>query len=141
LPSTARETASPPPRLEFHRRPEFTQAIKSLVGRVAGDDAGIDGPARSADDPVGLDAGFVERLVDAALVGVECAAALEGEYHLARQGGRRLGLCGRGARGKRHVHGIVSFFDGRNCSKKGEADIPFAPGRYSAWYLMSGLAT
>ena len=39
-----------------------------------------------------------------------CAAALEGEYHLARQGGRRLGLCGRGARGKRHVHGVVSFF-------------------------------
>jgi hypothetical protein len=36
---------------------------------------------------------------------VERAAALEGEDDLARQGLGRLGRCGCGASGKRHVHG------------------------------------
>ena len=50
--------------------------------RVAGDEAGVDGADRGADDPVRLDAGLVQRLVDAGLVGAERAAALEHEHDL-----------------------------------------------------------
>ena len=49
---------------------------------VAGDDARIDGADRRADQPVGLDAGIVQRLIDAALIGAERAAALQHEHDL-----------------------------------------------------------
>jgi hypothetical protein len=55
-----------PPWLVFHRRPEFAKAVEALLRRIAGDDASIDGAARDADDPVRLDPGFVERLVNPA---------------------------------------------------------------------------
>ena len=44
---------------------------------------GVDGADRGADDPVGLDAGFVQRLVDAGLVGAQRAAALQHQHDLA----------------------------------------------------------
>jgi hypothetical protein len=53
--------------------------------RVAGDQAGIDGADRGADDPVRLDAGLVQRLIDAGLIGPERAAALQHEHDLAWQ--------------------------------------------------------
>jgi hypothetical protein len=52
---------------------------------IAGDEAGVDGADRSADDPVRLDAGFVQRLIDAGLLGPERAAALQHEHDLARE--------------------------------------------------------
>jgi hypothetical protein len=71
-----------PPRLVFQRSPELAQALKSLLLRIARDDAGIDRPARSPNHPVRLDAGLMERLADPALIGVESAAALEREERL-----------------------------------------------------------
>ena len=53
-----------------------------MLGLVAGDQAGIDGADRRADDPVRLDPAFVERLIDARLVGAERTAALEHEDDL-----------------------------------------------------------
>ncbi len=61
---------------------------------VAGDDGGVDGADRGADDPVRLDAGFMHGLIDAALVGAERAAALEHQDHLPGQGRPRRGEAG-----------------------------------------------
>ena len=44
--------------------------------------ARIDGADRGADQPVRLDAGIVQRLIDAALIGAERAAALQHEHDL-----------------------------------------------------------
>ena len=49
---------------------------------VAGDQAGVDGADRGADHPVRLDAGLVQRLVDAGLIGPERAAALQHQHDL-----------------------------------------------------------
>ena len=63
-------------------------------GLAAGDQAGVDGADRGADHPVGLDAGLVQRLVDADLVGAERAAALEDQHPLAETA-RHLAVLGR----------------------------------------------
>ena len=47
------------------------------MGRVAGDDGTIDGADRDAGDPVGMDVGFRQRLVDASLVCPQRTAALQ----------------------------------------------------------------
>ena len=66
--------------------PEVVQPREPVAGLIAGDQRRVDRADRRADDPVGLDAGFVQRLVDAHLVGAECAAALQHEHDLAGQG-------------------------------------------------------
>ena len=43
-----------------HPAPEFLQPVQAILRLVAGDQAGVDGADRGADDPVGLDAGFVQ---------------------------------------------------------------------------------
>ena len=56
---------------------------------------GVDGADRGADHPVRLDAGFVQGLIDPALIGAERAAALKDQHHLARKFGRlRNGFYG-----------------------------------------------
>ncbi len=74
--------------------PEFVQARHALFGRIAGDQRGVDGADRGADDPVGLDPGFVQRLVNADLVGAEGAAALQHQDNLSRQCGLAVELGG-----------------------------------------------
>src|SRR5690349_10441787 len=59
------------------RRPEGLQLGDPVLRLIAGDEAGIDRTDRGADDPVGLDAGLMQRLVDAGLVGAERSAALQ----------------------------------------------------------------
>jgi hypothetical protein len=63
--------------------PEFLQLRESVLWLVAGDDGGVDRADRRSDQPVGLDPGLVQGLVDAGLVGAERAAALEDEDDLA----------------------------------------------------------
>jgi hypothetical protein len=114
-----------PPRLEFQPSPELVQALESLFRRIAGNDAGIDRPTRNSNHPVRFDAGLVERLVDPALIGVESAAALEGENDLARQSRRPPSCCGcdagvmlhvcqfchpEAARSGRHAHPVTSSY-------------------------------
>ena len=67
----------------LHASPEFLKRGKAIFNSIAGDDGRIDGADRGADDPVGLDARLVQRLIDAALIGAERAAALQHERHLA----------------------------------------------------------
>ena len=67
----------------LHAAPELLQPVEAVFAPVAGDDAGVDGADRCADDPIGLDARLVQRLVDAALIGAERAPALEHERALA----------------------------------------------------------
>ena len=67
----------------LHAAPELLQPIEAVFAPVAGDDAGVDGADRGADDPIGLDARLVQRLIDAALIGAERAPALEHERALA----------------------------------------------------------
>ena len=58
-------------------------SAQPAVGLVACDQARIDRPDRSADDPVRLDAGFMQRLIDAGLVGAERTTALQHQDDLA----------------------------------------------------------
>ena len=67
----------------FDAPPEFLQLAEPILRLVAGDQAGVDRADRRADHPIGLDAGLVQRLVDAGLVGAERAAALQDEDDLA----------------------------------------------------------
>ncbi|MEY9429513.1 hypothetical protein ABIF96_006001 [Bradyrhizobium ottawaense] len=57
--------------------PEDAQRLEPLFRLVAGDDGGVDRADRDTADPVGLDAGLVQRLIDTGLVGAERAAALQ----------------------------------------------------------------
>ena len=84
-----------PRRAALDPLPKGLQAGEAFGHWVAGDDGGIDAADRSADHPIRLDAGFMQRRVDATLIGAERAAALKHQHHLAGQCGRRLGrgLC------------------------------------------------
>ena len=77
------QVQSAPTLLAPHPVPELLQPGQAILRLVAGDQAGVDGADRCADDPVGLDAGLVQRLIDAGLIGAERAAALEDENDLA----------------------------------------------------------
>src|SRR5262249_8951109 len=57
--------------------PECAQLCDALLGRVAGDNRGIDGTDRDASNPVRVEIVFCEGLVDSRLVGAKRAAALE----------------------------------------------------------------
>src|SRR5450755_1261090 len=82
----SRENAAEiPGRVLLHPFPEFLQAREPGLRLIAGDQARIDRPDRGADDPVRLDAGFVERLIDAGLIGAERTAALQHQHDLPRQ--------------------------------------------------------
>ena len=63
--------------------PEFRQPVHPLAGRASGDQRGVDRPDGGSDHPVRIDAGFMQRLVDADLVGAESAAALKNQHGLA----------------------------------------------------------
>ena len=69
-------------RTPARRAPRSRAAAPSGSPGVAGDQRGVDGADRRSDHPVGLDAGLVQRLVDADLIGAERAAALQHEHDL-----------------------------------------------------------
>ena len=81
-------------RAMLHAAPEFLETREPVAGLAARDQAGVDGADRSADHPVGLDAGLVQRLVDADLVGTQRPATLEDQHALAETA-RHLGVPGR----------------------------------------------
>ena len=57
--------------------PEDLKPLQTPLRRIAGDDRRIDRADRHAAHPVRLDARFVQRLIDAGLIGAERAAALQ----------------------------------------------------------------
>ena len=81
------DAAKVPVGRALHPAPEFVQSRQTVLRRVSGDQAGVDGSDGRADDPVRLDASFLQRLVHARLVGSQCAPALQNEYDLAREAG------------------------------------------------------
>jgi hypothetical protein len=76
------DVAKAPDRMLLHLLPELAQARQTVLRRVARDQAGIDRADRGADNPVRLDAGFMQRLVDAGLIGAKRAAALQHQHDL-----------------------------------------------------------
>ena len=84
--------------------PEFAQPGDAVGRLVAGNERAVDGADRRADHPVGLDAAFHQRLVDAGLVGAEGAAALQHQDHLFLDGAF-LGRRSRGLRRRRRNRG------------------------------------
>src|SRR5262245_423274 len=59
--------------------PELPQFLHARAGWIAGDDGGVEGADRYAGDPIGNEAGLIERLVDAGLISAERAATLQDE--------------------------------------------------------------
>src|SRR5271167_5149866 len=57
--------------------PELPQFFDPLSRRVARDQGRVYGADGNARDPVGMEIGLGKRLVDSALIGAQCAAALK----------------------------------------------------------------
>jgi len=81
-PSFATSKETDEVRVEAHGRggdflPELAQSVGSSFGRIAGDDGGVDGTDRNADDPVGMKLGLGQGFIDARLVGAERPAPLQ----------------------------------------------------------------
>src|SRR6516164_4835424 len=72
-----------PDRILLHALPELLEPGQAILDWVSGDEARVDGADRCANDPVGLDASLVQRLIDAGLVRAERAAALKHQHDLA----------------------------------------------------------
>jgi hypothetical protein len=81
-----KDVAKAPDRILLHLLPELAQTRQSVLWRIAGDQAGVDGADRGADDPVRLDPGFMQRLIDAGLIRAERTAALQNQHDLPRLG-------------------------------------------------------
>src|SRR5271169_4565389 len=74
-----------PRGLLLHASPELAQFRQPLLWGVPDDQARIDSTDRGADDPIRLDAGLMQRLIDAGLVRAQRAAALKNENDLSGQ--------------------------------------------------------
>src|SRR4051794_17629157 len=62
--------------------PEAAQCFYAVLGCIAGDYGGVQGANRDARNPGGFDTHFSEPLVDAGLIGTQCAAALQDQTDL-----------------------------------------------------------
>src|ERR687895_1928567 len=74
-----------PEGLVGHAFPELLESWHAVVRFVSGDQARIDRADGGADDPVRLDAGLVQCLIDSGLVGAKRTTALEDEDDLLRR--------------------------------------------------------
>jgi len=59
-----------------HAPPELLQSVQAPLWYIAGNEAGVDGTDGRANDPIELDTGLVQRLIDADLIGAKRTAAL-----------------------------------------------------------------
>jgi hypothetical protein len=59
-----------------HRFPEFAQPGDALLGRITGDNCRIDSADRNSRNPIRMQVGFGERLIDSGLIGAKRTAAL-----------------------------------------------------------------
>src|SRR6516164_11072788 len=66
----------------LHAPPKRVQSIQPGLDRVAGDHRAVDRADRRADHPVRLNAGLMQRLIDADLISAKRAATLEHEDDL-----------------------------------------------------------
>ena len=68
----------------FHPVPERLQPLEPVFDGIPGNQRGIDRADRGAYNPIGFDPCFVQRLIDARLIGTQRAAALEDEDNLSK---------------------------------------------------------
>ena len=71
----------------FDARPKLTKAVEAVFRRIARDQRRVDRAYRRSDHPIGLDAGLVQGLVDADLIGTERTAALQHQDDMTRKRG------------------------------------------------------
>ena len=83
-----------PDRLMGDALPELLQGSQPVVRLVADDDRGVDGADGGADNPIRLDAGVVQRVIDARLERSERTSALQNEHDLPIAGGNTRRLAG-----------------------------------------------
>ena len=57
--------------------PELAQLLDAPFRRIAGDQCRVDGPDRNTRDPVRVQVGFGQSLIDAGLIGAERSTALQ----------------------------------------------------------------
>ena len=100
--------ADMPNRRLLHSLPKFLQPREPLSGFIAGNQARIDGADRGADDPIGLDALLMQRLIDPGLIGAERAATLQHQHDLA---GKRLAEVPDALRLTIVLHAVPSCLD------------------------------
>ena len=100
-------------RVQRHLRPKLAEPVNPGVRRIAGDDRGIDRSDRNAGDPVWMDVGFGQGLVDASLVGPQGAAALQQQGDAIE---RQTPVGGREVLSRLKVHGSVPLICG--CSSQ-----------------------
>jgi hypothetical protein len=97
-----------PGRGRRHLRPEFSQAVNACIGRIAGNDRRVDRADGDAGDPVGVDVGLCQSLVDTSLVCPQRTAALQDKGDtLEREAA--FGNCE--VRTKLKVHVVISCVD------------------------------
>src|SRR5262249_18030232 len=77
-----RKRSLSPNWLSLHAIPKLGNLTQSFARFVAGDDGAVNRTDRSADDPVRLDSGSVQRLINATLICAERAPALKHQYNL-----------------------------------------------------------
>jgi hypothetical protein len=58
------------------RVPKFAQRVHPLLRRIAGDDRRVNGADRDPGNPIGMQIGLGQRLINARLISPERAAAL-----------------------------------------------------------------
>jgi len=63
-------------RIQRHLRPELAKPVNAGIGRIACDDCSVDRSNRNSGNPIRMDIGFRQGLVDATLVSTQGAAAL-----------------------------------------------------------------
>ena len=100
--------ADVPNRRLLHPLPKFLEPREPLPGFIAGNQARIDGADRGADDPIGLDALLMQRLIDPRLIRAECAATLQHQHDLA---GKRLAEVPDALRLTIVLHAVPSCLD------------------------------
>jgi hypothetical protein len=102
-----RITEARPTSSRGHLRPELAQPINADLGRVPGDQGGVDRTDRHAGDPIGMDGCLRERFVNSGLIGPERATALQHQSD-PFEGKAPFGCnC---ARLDLNVHGMLSIF-------------------------------
>ena len=62
--------------------PELFQLVEAILGLIAGNESGINGADRRANNPIGLDSGLMQRLLDADLISAESPTSLKNKNDL-----------------------------------------------------------
>jgi hypothetical protein len=91
-----------PNRIRGHLRPKLAKPVNSEFRRIARDNRSVDRSNRNTGNPIRMDVGFGQRLVDASLICPQSAAALQ-EQHCAIEWQTPVG--GREVWSRLKVHG------------------------------------